>query len=316
MSGYEALYEGAAWLDLSHRARIKATGEDRLRLLHALASNAVEGLLPGQGVRTFFLDAHGHILADSRIWVFEDHVLLDTEAETRQVLLAHLDKYIIMDDVSLEDVTDTVAMLAVEGPRALKVVEKMWGRQVPNQSDHHVEKDHVTLIKASMSGQPGYWITTAQAAKAELIRRLEAEGVAPASLNEAAVVRVENAIPRHTQDFSDKTLPQESGRMEQVSFTKGCYLGQEIVERIRARGEVRRELAWIEMDAPEPPEPGSPLLLTEQEVGVLTSPVFSPRRGRCLGFSILRREASQPGSALRVGSYDARVVSRTEPQGP
>jgi folate-binding protein YgfZ len=310
MSGYEALHDAAAWLDLSHRARIRATGEDRLRLLHALASNAVEGLLPGQGVRAFFLDAHGHILADSRIWVFDDHVLLDTEPETRQVLLDHLNKYIIMDDVSLEDVTDTMAMLAVEGPQALEIIEKTSGR-VPDQSGHHVEHGGVTVIAASLTGQPGCWLIAAQSAKTELIGRWEAAGVVRASSREAAVVRVENAIPRHTEDFFVNTLPQESGRMDQVSFTKGCYLGQEIVERIRARGEVRRELASIEIDASESPAPGTAVLLAEREVGFLTSPVFSPRRGLCLGFSIVRREAAQPRYTLRVGPYAARFASLT-----
>lgn len=308
MYGYEALHDGAAWLDLSHRAKIRVTGEDRLRLLHALSTNAVEGLRPGQGVRAFFLDAHGHILADSRIWVFDGYVLLDTEPETRQVVLDHLDKYIIMDDVALEDVTDTMAILAVEGPGALEAVEKTWGR-VPDQSEYHAEYGVTTLIAASFTGQPGCWLAAGHAPKTEMILRLEAAGVVRSSSQEAALLRVENAIPRHTEDFFDKTLPQESGRMDQVSVTKGCYLGQEIVERIRARGEVRRELTRIEIDASEPPAPGSPVLLAERVVGVLSSPVFSPRRGRCLGFSILRREAAHPGYTLQVGPYEARVSS-------
>lgn len=310
MSGYEALHRGAAWLDLSDRAKIRVTGDDRLRFLHALASNAVEDLEPGQGERAFFLDVHGHILVDARIWVFDDHVLVDTEPETRQVLLDHLEKYIIMDDVSLEDVTDTLAMLAVEGPEARRVVEEVWGR-VPDQPEHHTAYHGVTVIATSVIGGPGCRLLAGAADKPDVIHRLETLGVVPASREEATVVRVENAIPRHTEDFFAKTLPQESGRMNQVSFTKGCYLGQEIVERIRARGEVRRELVPVEIEASEPPAPGSLLLRENREVGALTSPVLSPRRGRCLGFSIVRREALQPGCRLRIGPHEARVVPRT-----
>jgi aminomethyltransferase len=312
MSGYKALHSGAAWLNLSDRAKIRVTGDDRLRLLHALASNAVEGLQPGQGERAFFLDVHGHILVDARIWVFDDHVLIDAETETRQVLLDHLEKYIIMDDVALEDVTDTLAMVAVEGREARRVVGETWG-QVPDQPENHAGHKGVTVIAASISGAPGCRLLAKPADRPDLTRRLEALGVIPATREEATVVRVENAIPRHTEDFFARTLPQESGRMNQVSFTKGCYLGQEIVERIRARGEVRRELVPVEIDTSEPPAAGSPVLRENREVGVLTSPVFSPRRERCLGFSIVRREALQPGYPLRIGAYEARVVPLTGP---
>ena len=309
MSGYEALHDGAAWLDLSGRAKIRASGDDRLRLLHALASNAVEGLHPGEGVRAFFLDAQGHILADARLWVFDDHALLETEPETRQVLVDHLDKYIIMDDVTLEDVTDSLTTLAVEGPRAGQVVNETLG-EVREQAEHHAQYDGVTVVTTSATGQPGYWLIAAKARRDELIGRLEQAGAVAATPEAAKVVRVENGIPRHTEDFFENTLAQESGCMEQVSFMKGCYLGQEIVERIRARGEVRRVLVPIEIDAPEPPPSGSPIVLETRKIGTLTSPVFSPRRNTQLGFSIVRREALQAGSSLRIGEHTARAVRR------
>ena len=307
MSGYEALHDAAAWLDLSSRGKIRAVGEDRLRLLHALASNPVEALTPGEGVQVFFLDAHGHILADTRIWVFDDEVLLDTEPETRQALFDHLDKYIIMDDVTLEDVTDSLFTLAVEGPRARRIVNRILG-EPREQTNHHARYSGLTVVTASATGQPGYWLIFPKASRDEWIERLEQAEAIAATPEDAKVARVESGIPRHTEDFFENTLPQESALMEQVSFSKGCYLGQEIVERIRARGEVRRELVRLEIDAPQPPAAGSPVLLDGREVGVLTSPVSSPRHDTQLGFSILRREALLEGTSLRIGEHTARTA--------
>src|SRR5579862_5203123 len=116
--GYEALHAGASWLDLSARGRIYAAGEDRARLLHAMVTNHIEQLKPGDGCYAFFLNAQGRILADANILCFEDHLLLDTEPETRGKLMEHLDRYIIADDVALEDVTDALSTVAVEGPEA------------------------------------------------------------------------------------------------------------------------------------------------------------------------------------------------------
>lgn len=311
MSGYQALWESAAWLDLSQRGRIRATGEDRLRLLHAMSTNAVEDLKPGEGTRALFLDAHGHILADTHIWVFEDSALLDTEPETRQDLADHLEKFIIMDDVTLEDVTDTIAAIAVEGPGAKAILEREIGA-VPEDGERHLTADGTTVVAVSATGQPGYRILVDAGRKADLIGRLEAAGVIAASPEEARVVRVENGVPRHTEDFFETTLTQESGQMSCVSFNKGCYLGQEIVERVRARGEVKRQLVRIEIDVVEPLPVGSPVLSDGREIGTLTSPVLSHKMSACLGFSIARRDAVGAGHTLTVAGYSARVRVESE----
>src|SRR5580658_10567823 len=117
-AGHEALTASAALLDLSKRGRIRVTGEDRARLLHAMTTNHVQQMKPGDGIYVFFLNAQGRILADAYVLCFEDHFLLDTAPETREALLAHLDHYIIADDVTLEDVTEQTFSFALEGPKA------------------------------------------------------------------------------------------------------------------------------------------------------------------------------------------------------
>ena len=132
--GYRALREGAAVLDLSGRAKIRVTGEDRARLLHAMTTNDVQGLQPGQGCYLFFLNAQGRILADANLFCFDDHLLLDLEPETREKVYEHLDRYIIADDVMVENQTDSLATIAVEGPGAQRVLSGI-GAPLP-EADH------------------------------------------------------------------------------------------------------------------------------------------------------------------------------------
>ena len=228
-AGYTALHESAAWLDLSTRGKIRVTGEDRARLLHAMLSNAVQTLQPGQGNYHFLLNAQGRILADANLYVFADSILLDLEPELTARVYEHLDHYIIADDVQLENVTEKLATIALEGPRA----DQIAGVTVPAEAGSHIDFEGMIVARTAATGQPGLWFFLDPARAGDLIHRLEQAGAVAATAEEARVVRVENGIPRYGDDFGDTTLPQETEQARALSFTKGCYLGQEIVERIR-----------------------------------------------------------------------------------
>lgn len=309
MDGYQALQESAAWMDLSGRGKIRAGGQDRARLLHAMLSNAVEGLEPGQGNYHFLLNNQGRIQADANLYVFSDHLLLDCEPERAGWIYQHLDHYIIADDVALEDTTASLATVALEGPRCDEIGGELAGVAIPAEPNSHLTGEVWIAARSSSTGQPGIWFFVGAERKAEWIARLEAAGAVPVSAQEARVVRVENAVPRYGDDFGDTTLPQETQVERGVSFHKGCYLGQEIVERIRSRGQVHRLLVQIGIEGTEPPPYQAPVLAGEQEVGRLTSPVYSPRRGHCLGLAILRREFAVAGQELVVDGRPARVAS-------
>jgi len=314
MAGYTALHESAAWLDISSRGRIGAGGEDRLRLLHAIASNAVEGLAPGQGTYAFFLNAQGRIQADSHIFVCEDRVLIDCEPEIRQALREHIESYIIMDDVQLEDLTASSATLtmeavALEGPRAEDIAYAAVGDALPEPAPYsHRESRGIRTLRGTLSGQAGLWFFCSPDRKAQLIETLEAAGAAAASMDDFRVVRVENRRPRFGEDYSSSNIPHETGLLQAVSFSKGCYLGQEIVERVRARGQVNKLLVSLELDTQQPLEAGAAVHCAGQAVGRLSSPVFSPRRRKVLAFAILRREAAAAGAEVTVGGVSGRVL--------
>ena len=309
MPAYSALRESAAWLDVSARGKIRVLGEDRQGFLHAISTQAIEDLPPGQGVYAYFLNVQGRIQTDAYLWVFPSHVLIETEPETAQGLVRHLEKYIIMDDVVLEDTTAALAALALEGPGAEEIATRLF-RDPPLENHAHREVDGVTILRASLTGEPGFrFLTEAGRAKA-LAEKLAKAGAVEAAAADFRTVRVENQVPRFGEDFFDTTIPHETQRLDAVSFTKGCYLGQEIVERVRSRGQVNRLLAGVEVETDTAPPGGSVILFKDREAGRLTSPVFSPRLGRVAGFGLLRREAADPGAAIIVEGQPGRVRER------
>ena len=273
--GHQRLSERAAWFDTSSRGRIYATGEDRIRLLHALASNVIEGLEPGQATSTFFLNPQGRIEVFCRVYIQADKVLLDTDAEHRQALIEYLESYIIMDDVSLEDVTETSMAIAVEGPLAGELT---------------VDCEGLLSGASALCGSDGVWILAGADAKSNVVSELESRGIPEATDDETLLARVENHRPVHGVDYTDRNIPHETDLLEFVSLTKGCYVGQEIVERVHSQGQVNRVLRALEVECSSIPEDLA-IRREGKEVGRLTSPVLASAQDRMLGFSFLRREA-------------------------
>ncbi len=311
-TGYQALRSAVAWLDLSARGKIIATGEDRARLLHAMATNQVQQLQPGEGCYAFFLNAQGRILGDVNLFCRESDFLLDVEPETREPLFQHLDKFIIADDVALEDATDRVATLALEGPRALETARRL-GVPLPGKPWAHVAWNDVVVANVSWTGAPGLRFFAPVDAKPRLIEQFQSAGAPLVSLGAARVVRLEYFQPRYGEDIFPTTLSQETQQSHAVNFTKGCYIGQEIVERVRSRGLVHRLLAGVEIDSVEPPEHETRLFHGEEDVGKITSAAFSPALGKVVALAYLRRELAEPGTMLSFNGHAAVVRSLHRP---
>lgn len=304
--GYRALREGAAILDLSGRGTIRATGEDRKRLLHAMVTNHVEELQPGQGCYAFFLNAQGRILADVNLFCLPDHFLLDTEPETRERVFQHLDKYIIADDVTLEDVTDQTAELSVEGPKAAEVLAAA-GAGVPAEPHQIADWDGRRVTRVSATGAEGFRIFLPAEGREVLFEELMAAGGVPADTEDIRVVRLENGRPRYGEDLTDAYIPHETQVLRGVHFTKGCYLGQEIVERVRARGHVNRLLVQLRIDATGAPAPGTKLTADGQETGLITSAAFSPAFGKVVALGYVRAQHAREGARLQANGAAAEI---------
>jgi len=313
LPGYQALREGAAWLDLTGRGFLRVTGEDSARLLHALCSNHVEQRQPGQGCYAFFLNAQGRILADAHILRRAEDFLLDTEPETARFVCQHLDKHIIADDVSLEDLTAQSAVLAIEGPRAAAVLEALSAPR-PKILCQHAPWEDALVARLSATGLPGWRVFAPRERKDALAGQLEAAGAERAEAEAVRIARLEVGKPRCGEDFTDQHLPQETQLLHAVHFSKGCYLGQEIVERIRSQGHVRRLLMPLTVDAPEAPAPGAKILAGEREAGEITSAAFSPALAKAVALGFLHHDALASGARLTLDGASVEVRSARPPE--
>ncbi len=299
--GYQALRTTAAVFDLAARGRIVVRGRDRARLLHNLTSNDVKKMAPGSDCYAFLLSPQGRIQADLYLLCFADRFLIDTERELREKAFAHIKRYIIADQVELEDVTNSTACIALEGPNAANVLLAI-GAPVPGEYAHESWGDRI-VAGLNATGQPGFRIYGA-----ESIRELEAAGAVQASSEDIRAVRIENGKPRYGEDISDRSLPQETQQMHAVSFTKGCYLGQEIVERIRAQGHVNKKLMRLRIEGTDPLPQATKLTHDGADAGEITSSAFSPESGNIAALAYVRTQFATPDTALFAAGRKAQVA--------
>jgi folate-binding protein YgfZ len=308
-TGYRALREHAAWIDLSERGKLYATGEDRARLLHAMTTQQVEQMHPGDGCYAFFLNAQGRILGDANLFCLADSFLLDTEPGTRRKLFEHIDRYIIADDVTLEDATERLATVGIEGPDAAAVLEKL-GAPAPEAESASLAWGERLVARASSTGAGGFFVILPLPQKDEFIAALDAAGVPRATPDDARTVRIELGHPRYGEEITERYLVQETGQLHAVNFSKGCYLGQEIVERVRSRAQIHRVLRRLEIAGTEAPASGAKLKAADSnnDAGEIASAVFSPALGHIAAMAYVRTPSAEPGTELRWDGALVRVL--------
>jgi tRNA-modifying protein YgfZ len=312
MTGYEALRSHAAWIDLSTRGKIRVTGDDRVRLLHGMSTNDVKNLAPGDGLYSFFLTAQGRIIADAYVYNLGDSLFLDTEPETVSKLRDHLDKYIIAEDVTLEDKTNQWATLAIEGPQSVNRAVEL-GIPVPDKACSVQHWNSGFTARVAATSPEGLRVFVPTSTQPELVHRIDTALIPQASLEEARIVRLENGIPRYGEDITERYLVQETGAMHGVHLNKGCYIGQEIVERVRSRAQIHRHLKPIRIAGQVPPEPGTKLMADGREVGEITSASYSPALGEVVALAYLRTEAVESRQVISVSGSSATAALAYSP---
>jgi aminomethyltransferase len=205
----------------------------------------------------------------------------------REKVHVHIKRYIIADQVELEDVTAGTAAIGLEGPGAAAMLSEL-GAPVPGAAYTHAAWGDATVAAVTVTGQPGVRIFCPAEKAAALVHRLEAAGAVAASVEDARLVRIENGKPRYGEDIRETSLPQETQQMHAVSFNKGCYLGQEIVERIRAQGRVNKKLMRVVLEGGEVPAAGTKTTVDGAEAEV-TSAVVSPASGEVVALAYVRQ---------------------------
>lgn len=317
---HQALVDGVgiavrSWPDL-----LRVRGEDRSTFLNGKVTCEIDGIEPGEGAYGFFLDAKGHIQADTVIRVLEDAIWLELPAGRGHRVAEHLSRFIVIDRVEVEPLTD-LEPLTLVGPRVGDLVDSFPGVAPPPQRPWQVRwlapgKGNRVLVSADARwGEPSFTFWPSASDAEELLRALlEAgrdHGARLVGYRALDRLRIEAAIPWFGADFGEANLPQETGQDEAVSFTKGCYLGQEVVARLHYRGQVQKVLCGVTIEADRVPSPGTSMVFEGRKAGILTSVTRSPHMETIAGIAMLHRKAAGLGARLELEGVGHARVSKT-----
>ena len=300
-----ALLQTVGVAPLNHTGWIRVTGDDRVRWLNGMVTNATQQLKTGEGNYNFLLSVQGRIQGDATIFAEPDALLLQTAVAQVPGLMTLLDRFIIMDDVELSNITDAWTGLLVAGPQAASLLAKIG---LPVEALAVLERQSltwnsavVTTIHAYSPLIPRYELWIDEATAPRLLQSLLDAGVVPCEPQSLEWLRMLEGTPLYSVDIRDRELPQETGQNRALHFAKGCYLGQEIVERIRSRGNVHRAFTGLRLEG-ELPAVASKLQADGKEVGELTSVAAIPLPGAKgivqLALGYVRREALDRASPL------------------
>jgi tRNA-modifying protein YgfZ len=300
---YETAREGAVYFDLSAYGKIAVTGPDAATFLHNLSTNDIKSMSVGGGCEAFLCNARARTLAFVLIsrWQ-DDRLVLDMVPGLRKKVLEHLNTYLISEQAEIQDLSDDLALFRLVGPKAKEVLQELYTFDFPDiPALYHVKLDNALIRRHSLLGLPTFDVFCATEHSIGFVDDLIPANVWPAPLEVHDVLRIEAGTPEYGKDMDDDRFVMEVGRTSQaISYTKGCYLGQEPVVMARDRGQVNRTLMGVAFaDGQEVCPPNSKIFAGETEVGQVTaSSVWSPRLRRVLALAYLRRGHQQPGKEV------------------
>ncbi|MFL6427962.1 MAG: YgfZ/GcvT domain-containing protein [Acidobacteriaceae bacterium] len=305
------LVEGAGVFDLGYRGQIAVGSADRLRWLNGMLTNNIQGLAEGAGNYSFVLNAQGRIQGDCNAFRLPDHLLVITDRSQVPALMAHFDRFIIMDDVALEDISSTRTALGLAGPVAPRLLAALGVQLPPTAADGpwlmqtRICGVPVQLIGGYPTGSARFELWCANDNVRTLWDLLLAAGAIPCGLRASEALRVLEGTPRYGIDLAERDLPQETSQTRALHFSKGCYLGQEIVERIRSRGAVHRRLAQFTLSA-EPAAVPVELTAAGASAGRITSTALY--NGARYGLGIVRSEIVERQPSLEYAGGTATLL--------
>ena len=311
--------DSVALIDKNYRAYLSFTGPDRVRYLNAVLTNDVKSLSAGQGNVSLLLNPQGHILAEIETHAFADKLFCASYAMIRERLVEVLDKFIIMDDVTLTDETERFGTLALEGPKAAGAVREVSAVDIEtlgelSSTDGAVGAIPCRIVKRSPGGVAGAEFVVEReklpALWKILLNATRKLGGGPMGYSALSGLRLAQGVPWFGYDFGEKQIPHEAGLQDShISYTKGCYTGQEIVERVRSRGQVNRQRVRLTFSGEAVPDAGSPLMKEDKEVGFVTraATAWDSVPPRILGMGYVRKEGNAPGTTLQWAAGTATV---------
>jgi len=314
MTEYEAVRDGGAGLiDLSAaRGRIRVSGSEATMFLNGLITNDVKNLAQNRWMPAVFPTVQGRLIGAVRvIRASGPEFLIDTEMASHEAVLKTVSRFTLAGDFKVSDVTSETALLTIQGQGAAEILENDLAQEVSGLPQNGVvQTDWVTIIRANHTGEDGFDIIIDAARKAELQKTLEAAGAQPIGEDTLEILRVEAGIARFGQDMDETNVVPETNLDDAVSYTKGCYVGQEIIVRIKHRGHPAKKLTALRFETDQQIEAGAVIRSTDnQEIGRVTSAVISPRLGS-IGLGYVRYEYLVDGTRVVVGDGIDAIVGK------
>jgi folate-binding protein YgfZ len=306
---YTAIRSAAGLIDLSHRGLLQFTGPDRLSFLQGMLSNDLRSLNPFDGQHAAILTQQGKVVADVRVLCSLNSFYLDFWESLRDKVIAHLNRYLVADEVEIADRSAEYGTISVQGPRSEALLGALVGQtHLPVKAKQHamveIAAAAVCIVRDDRYGATGFDLIVPLTSVSDIAQKLTAacDPYDAAWVGEQAqnVLRIEAGVPRYGVDFDEENLLLEVGLEDAVSFTKGCYLGQEVVERVRSRGHVNKKLCGLLVDGQSPAAPGDVIHVGEKAVGKITSSVASPQLRRPIALGYVAKEYWNPGTELLV----------------
>jgi folate-binding protein YgfZ len=320
-SSYDAARHGAAIVDRSDRARVVISGNDRRAYLNGLFTNDISALSAGQGCYTAYLTPQGRMIAD--LWVYElgDVILLSLLRDVKDTVITKLDQFVFTEDVQIGDVTETFEHVAVIGPRAAAAAAAAFGGMSEQALEDLAEHGNLRtefrgqpaiVLRVTDTGEPGYDILVQAPQQQELLAALRSAGAADVDAGVAEAVRIEAGVPKFHRDMDEDTIPLEAGiESRAISFTKGCYVGQEVIIRVlhRGHGRVARKLVGLTIESEAFPPAHAPVTVESRDIGHVTSSAWSPALRQPIALAYVQRDYVQPGTRVAVDGSAAVVTA-------
>lgn len=312
---YRAARRGVGLVDRGDHGVVEVTGRDRATFLHALLSNEVKALAPGQGCAATLLDVHGKVQVVLSVWVLDDRILLVTPPGMAQKALEALDHYLFSEKVTLRDASEETALFLLVGPETPATVERLAGARPGDAAWSHVAASLAgvavrLVVGAGETGGPEVWVAAARADGARVREALVASGARPLGPPAFESLRVEAGTPLFGHDVDPSVLLPEIPFEKLVSHTKGCYPGQEVVVRIRDRGHVNRRFCGLVLEGDTVPPRGAGVVVDGADVGKVTSATWSFGLSRPIALAFVRRQHAEAGTAVTVRAGERTIQAR------
>lgn len=316
-----AVREGIGVIELPERGRLEVAGGDRVRFMHGMTTSDVKGLTPGGLQESAMVTRQGKMIGVFRILVFEEVLLLEMESTLTESVRGALNRMVVSDDVTIAASDTRQVAFALQGPRSIDLVKRLFDAD-PGVRRFHLRPflgREVRVMRDDTFDETGFELTTTPDVAFDLLSSLTESGARPVSDAAAEILRIERGRPRWGVDIDADLLPMEAGLEERViSYTKGCYVGQEVIQRVKTYGQPPRRMRGFLIEGTVLPLRGDPIMAGTETIGTITSAVRSPGLGRPVALGIIRKEHVDPGTAVEIrGSHDAiaaRVVELPFPR--